>query len=388
MRICLVYDCLFPHTVGGAERWYRSLAERLAADGHEVTYLTLRQWDRGADPGVPGVDVRRRSGRGWQLYDGAGPPADPAAARLRRRGAVAPAARTDAATTSSTPARSPTSRCWPRRCARRTLRLSAGRRLVRGVEPRATGGSTSAAPADVGWLVQRLCVRVRQRAFCFSRLYARSLRDEGLRGEITMLAGAYDGPLEPRAGSGGRAAGRVRRSPHPGEARARHPAGDRARCASACRSCGRRSSATDPTRGDAAGVERLGLEDVVDLPGFVADRGRRGCDRPRAVPAAALPARGLRPRRRRGRRPAARPSVVVAGPDNAAVELMRGGRQRLRRRLGAPEDLAAAIDAVAAGGEALRALDARLVRRQRRADCRSGVRWRSRSRVYAATARS
>ena len=35
------------YTVGGAERWYRNLAERLAADGHEVTYLTLRQWERG-----------------------------------------------------------------------------------------------------------------------------------------------------------------------------------------------------------------------------------------------------------------------------------------------------------------------------------------------------
>src|SRR3982074_1900710 len=58
MRICLIYDCLFPHTVGGAERWYRNLAERLAADGHEVTYLTLRQWDRGVDPDVPGVQVR------------------------------------------------------------------------------------------------------------------------------------------------------------------------------------------------------------------------------------------------------------------------------------------------------------------------------------------
>ena len=58
MRICLVYDCLFPYTVGGAERWYRNLAERLAADGHEVTYLTLRQWGRGEDPGVAGVDVR------------------------------------------------------------------------------------------------------------------------------------------------------------------------------------------------------------------------------------------------------------------------------------------------------------------------------------------
>jgi hypothetical protein len=30
MRICVVYDCLFPHTIGGAERWYRNLAERRA----------------------------------------------------------------------------------------------------------------------------------------------------------------------------------------------------------------------------------------------------------------------------------------------------------------------------------------------------------------------
>ena len=58
MRVCMVYDCLFPHTVGGAERWYRSLAERLAADGHEVSYLTLRQWDHGVDPEVAGVNVR------------------------------------------------------------------------------------------------------------------------------------------------------------------------------------------------------------------------------------------------------------------------------------------------------------------------------------------
>ena len=29
----------------GAERWYRSFAERLAASGHEVTVLTLRQWE-------------------------------------------------------------------------------------------------------------------------------------------------------------------------------------------------------------------------------------------------------------------------------------------------------------------------------------------------------
>src|SRR3954452_16712642 len=57
MRICLAYDCLYPYTVRGAERWYRDLAERLAAEGHEVTYLTLRQWDRGLSGEIPGVRV-------------------------------------------------------------------------------------------------------------------------------------------------------------------------------------------------------------------------------------------------------------------------------------------------------------------------------------------
>src|SRR5689334_8763324 len=71
MRVCLIYDCLFPHTVGGAERWYRGLAERLAAEGHEVNYLTLRQWDRGVDPGVSGVDVHAVGPR-MRLYAGPG----------------------------------------------------------------------------------------------------------------------------------------------------------------------------------------------------------------------------------------------------------------------------------------------------------------------------
>src|SRR6202162_5956120 len=71
MRVCVVYDCLFPYTIGGGERWYRSLAERLAAEGHEVSYLTLRQWDRGADPGVAGVDVRAVGPR-MQLYSAPG----------------------------------------------------------------------------------------------------------------------------------------------------------------------------------------------------------------------------------------------------------------------------------------------------------------------------
>jgi glycosyltransferase involved in cell wall biosynthesis len=65
-RIAIVYDCLFPYTVGGGERWYRQLAEGLAEAGAQVTYLTRRQWDK--DPEIPGVRVVAVSGRS-QLYD-------------------------------------------------------------------------------------------------------------------------------------------------------------------------------------------------------------------------------------------------------------------------------------------------------------------------------
>ena len=57
MRICLVYDCLFPWTVGGAERWTRNVGEALTAEGHEVTYLTRRQWAPGEEPDIPGIRV-------------------------------------------------------------------------------------------------------------------------------------------------------------------------------------------------------------------------------------------------------------------------------------------------------------------------------------------
>ncbi len=57
LRICIAYDRLYPWSIGGAERWYRRLAERLASDGHRVTYLTTRQWSVGDEPCVPGVRV-------------------------------------------------------------------------------------------------------------------------------------------------------------------------------------------------------------------------------------------------------------------------------------------------------------------------------------------
>jgi len=57
VRICIVYDHLYPHTIGGAERWLRDLALRLAAAGHEVTYLTMRHWEAGDEPSLHGVRI-------------------------------------------------------------------------------------------------------------------------------------------------------------------------------------------------------------------------------------------------------------------------------------------------------------------------------------------
>ena len=57
MRVCLVYDHLFPQTIGGTERWLRDLALRLSELGHDVTYLTMRHWDSAAPPSLPGVRI-------------------------------------------------------------------------------------------------------------------------------------------------------------------------------------------------------------------------------------------------------------------------------------------------------------------------------------------
>ncbi|MCU1362456.1 MAG: glycosyltransferase [Acidimicrobiaceae bacterium] len=66
-NVCVVYDCLFPLTMGGAERWYRSLVDHLVAAGANVTYLTRRQWST-ASPEWNGVKVIDVSGAS-ELYD-------------------------------------------------------------------------------------------------------------------------------------------------------------------------------------------------------------------------------------------------------------------------------------------------------------------------------
>lgn len=50
LRVAIVYDCLYPLTRGGGERVYRAMADVLVEAGHEVEYVTRRQWEPGDPP--------------------------------------------------------------------------------------------------------------------------------------------------------------------------------------------------------------------------------------------------------------------------------------------------------------------------------------------------
>ncbi|MGA7705610.1 MAG: glycosyltransferase, partial [Solirubrobacteraceae bacterium] len=194
MRVCLVYDCLYPYTVGGAERWYRNLAERLLAEGHEVTYLTLRQWDRGErldlDPRIRVVEAGPR----MSLYTGDRrrilPPLVFGAGvlwHLLRKGR-----RYDVVHTASFPYFSLLAAGIARPLGRFALIVDWHEVWSRSYWLSYLGG----VGGRVGHAVQLLCARIPQRAFCFSRLHAGRLRKEGLRGEVTVLEGEYAGSLD------------------------------------------------------------------------------------------------------------------------------------------------------------------------------------------------
>jgi glycosyltransferase involved in cell wall biosynthesis len=351
MRICIVYDCLFPHTVGGAERWYRDLSERLAGDGHEVTYLTLRQWDRGVDPGVAGVEVRVVGPR-MRLYASPGrrrvlPPLVFGIGvlwHLLRHGR-----RYDVVHTCSFPYFSLLSAAAIRRCWHYKLVVDWFEVWTRGYWHEYLGR----LGGDLGWLVQLWCARRPQSALCFSRLHAARLRDEGLRGEITMLGGAYTGSLDARPVSDADPlvvfAGRhipEKRVPAlvPAIARARERLPELRAVI----------FGDGPDRSEVIElVSKLGLDGVVDVPGFVATEVvEDALDRAICM---------VLPSRREGYgliviEAAARgtPSVVVADPDNAAVELVTDGENGFIAASASPDDLAAAILRVHDAGRPLR----------------------------------
>jgi glycosyltransferase involved in cell wall biosynthesis len=323
VHVCLIYDCLFPHTVGGAERWYRGLADDLVAAGHEVTYLTRTQWDD--EPATPGMRVVSVA-PGGPLYgeDGnrrIGPPVRFGLGVFRHL--LRHRRRYDAVHT----------------CAFPYFSLLGARAALAGTPVRIGVDWFEVWSRDywrsylgpvlglVGVLVQRLCVRLTPEAYVFSDLHARRLEQEGVPRPPIRLAGLFTGSAAEAAGA------------PPGERApvvvyaGRHIAEKRAELIPEAIAAARRRipdlRATifgdGPKRPDVlAEIERLGLQGVVDAPGFVSteevDAGIGS--------AAAL----VLPSLREGygmvvieANAAGTPAVVVAGEDNAAAELVEEG---------------------------------------------------------------
>lgn len=353
MRICLVYDCLFPYTVGGAERWYRNLADELVRDGHDVTYLTRRQWPAGDPPRIEGVRVLAVS-PGGPLYTGDG------------RRSIGPPLRFGLGVLGHL-ARHRASYDVVHGCSfpyfslLATRAALAGRDVTIGVDwfevwSRAYWREyLGPLGGRVGDSVQRLCARLTPLAFAFSDVHAQRLREQGLRGEPVRLSGLYAGPLDARPGPGPEQplvlfAGR-------------HIPEKRAALVPAAVAAARRElpGLRGLVLGDGPERERvlreiaaLGLEGAVEAPGFVGPEeveaafGRATCM--------------LLPSSREGygmvvieAAAAGTPSVVVAGPDNAAVELIDEGENGYVAASAEPAEIARALLRVHEGGAELRA---------------------------------
>jgi glycosyltransferase involved in cell wall biosynthesis len=351
VRICLAYDCLYPYTVGGAERWYRELAERLARDGHEVTFLTLRQWARGERPTVPGVHVVAVGPR-MRLYDASGsrrvlPPLAfgvGVLAHLVLRGR-----RYDVVHLASFPYFSVLAAAVTRPLHRFRLVVDWHEVWTRDYWREYLGG----IGGWLGWVVQRLCIRVRQDAFCFSRLSLDRLRAEGLRGDPELLPGQYAGPMdaaeraptEPLVVFAGR---HVPEKRVPALVAALAILRDRApELRGALLGDGPERSAV------LRAIAEHGLESTVSAPGFVnAHEVRRRLRRALCL---------VLPSRREGyglvvveAAAAGTPSIVARAPESAATELIEEGENGYVAESVEPEVLAEAILRVRDEGQALR----------------------------------
>jgi glycosyltransferase involved in cell wall biosynthesis len=355
MRVCIAYDCLYPHTVGGAERWYRSLALELASAGHEVTYLTRLQWEPGTDP-LPGVDVVVVS-RAERLYDDEGrrrigPPLRFGLGVLRhllrnRRSYDAlhlcsfPYFSLLAARVALTGTRVPIGVDWFEVWSREYWRDYLGR------------------AGWIGRLVQRLCVLATPDAYVFSDVHARRLEQAGLRRPAVRLAGLY-------AGESNGAAANTEAVREPLVVFAgRHIPEKRAELLPAAVAAARTQVpglravilGDGPRHGAVLdAIAAAGAGEFVEAPGFVASEA--------VGDALARASCHVLPSSREGyglvvieAAALGTPTVVLAGPDNAAAELIEEGVNGFVAA--SEQELPDAIAAVNAGGAALRASTAR-----------------------------
>jgi glycosyltransferase involved in cell wall biosynthesis len=352
VRICLVYDHVFPQTIGGTERWLRDLALRLAELGNEVTYLTMRHWDSSAPPALPGVKVvglvdpgrvysaeRRTLGPplrfGWAVWR-----------HLARHGRDY-----DVVHTAAFP-------YFPLLGAGLARRRGGYRIFVDWIEVWTCAywrRYTGLVRGMVGWLVQRVCLRIPQTAFSMSRLHAARLAKEGFRGEPIVLPGIYAGPAEPARPEDIDENLVVYAGRHVREKRV--PALVRG-FAQAHRQRPQLRLAVYGDGPERAGVEtlvrELGVDGSVTVAGTGTETEIAGAFAHAACIATASEREGygliVVEAAARGT-----PSVVVAGPENAATELVSEGVNGAIARNASPEELGEALSRVVSAGAPLRA---------------------------------
>jgi glycosyltransferase involved in cell wall biosynthesis len=208
---------------------------------------------------------------------------------------------------------------------------------------------------SVGWIVQRLSARVPQHAFVLSDLHGRRLREEGLRGVLTKLAGLYTSSVPPAADALSQRAPLVVFA-------GRHIPEKRVTAIPPAIAAARRRVPNlralilgDGPESESLriAIERAGVSDIIDAPGFV--------DAGAVQSALARASCMLLPSEREGyglivleAAALGTPSIVVTAEDNAAVELVRHGENGFVAASTAPDVLADAIVAVHQRGSTLR----------------------------------
>ena len=351
MRIALVYDCLYPHTVGGAERWLRELALALASE-HDVTYVTRRQWGAGEDP-IPGVHCLAVA-PGGPLYTEAGRRRLAPALRFgagcllhfmrnRRRYDVVhclsyPYVPLVAVRAALLGARGPAVYCEWLEC------LSDG-------WWRAYGGAVGGA---AGRLLQWLCIRLSPAAFAFSDLTESRLRAAGFSGPLHRLGGLWAG-ADPPFGDGQPEELVVfagRHMPDKGVDLLPDAIAHAQRSRPALRGV---IAGDGPLRGRVRSrVEELGLAGSVSVPGFV-ERAELEALYARAGCVAAPSLRDGYGMVVAEAAAAGTPVVVCRSPDSAAGELVEEGINGAIAARPAPREIGEAVVRVLDGGEELRA---------------------------------
>jgi glycosyltransferase involved in cell wall biosynthesis len=356
VKIGLVYDCLYPNSLGGAEHWYRNLGDRLHGSHHSVTYLTRRQWG----PEGPQTSFRTLAvAPGGELYTSSG----------RRRlwppfrfgiGVFAHFVRHgrgyDVVHSASFPYFSVIGAALGLWICRSSARLMVDWHEV---WTRQYWQSYLGARAGrIGFAIQGICARLPRQSFTFSRAAEQRLREIGHCTPVTRLTGEYEADerlrqelLSGREGDSPQVVFAGRHIPE------KHVPAIPAAIAEARKQvpdlrCVILGDGPD-TESTRARVRELGLDDVVEM------RGRVPPDEVLRTLAASSCL--LHPSEREGyglvvveALSVGTPVVLVEGPENAATELVEGGVNGLVVGSTEPQVLGKAIVEVVEAGDALR----------------------------------